>query len=509
MKHWAKEITLNNGWKEHPYHQFLTNASQQEFLESQIPFFYAVEAFPRALALLISKIKKAEDRILIIDNLNEEHGSGNISLAHTETFKIFLTSLGWNQKDNIKNPWISEWIEKILGANRKAHILAAYLAGIEYAYAPISETLANHIKNLDLLCEQSHYQNHAELDWKHGEDLLTVAYLLNENNHSEEIQKSFQDGQKDFLLLYKHMMFTTEKEMKAIHDNPVSFFYTREDWKPEDEIINDLLRQKEKPQLLLVASGGEHLFNALSKEKPLSIDVMDMNPQQIALCIAKLIHIIKGEEKFPSLGTGKFEQVFDALCSSMDKNSLFNLFELNNNSRYKEKLEFVVNKLFSNKNLSIVFGENATKFTTENFAKHFFDIFYQSSYIRLNSITTDINIRNIMLGTPIPIRNIELIQKNNEIHHVEWMQGNFETIILNKKYDFIDLSNVGDWMPQYDFLDVLKKIKHHLHPNGKILTRKLLGNYSLEEKLNLARFKTEKKKDDTLFYTEVVLGISE
>lgn len=67
----AIEETNNNGWNNHKFHSFLSNATQQEFLQSQIPFFYAVQAFPRALALLASKIENSHDRLLVIENLYE------------------------------------------------------------------------------------------------------------------------------------------------------------------------------------------------------------------------------------------------------------------------------------------------------------------------------------------------------------------------------------------------------------------------------------------------------
>lgn len=71
FKVWAIEQTLNNNWCNHQYQLFLKNATKEEYLRSQIPFFFAVQAFPRFLAKLASQIESSENRLLVVENLWE------------------------------------------------------------------------------------------------------------------------------------------------------------------------------------------------------------------------------------------------------------------------------------------------------------------------------------------------------------------------------------------------------------------------------------------------------
>lgn len=190
---------------------FIKESNQAEYLRSQIPFFFAVQAFPRFLAKLVSQIETSEDRLLVVENLWEEHGHGTKSHFHTETFKEFLTALGWNGQYH-QNPWIQEWISNVLSKDMSAGAYAAYLAGIEYAYAPVSKTIADHVKTLDLVAHQSHYAVHSELDWIHGDELLQVGVALEQDE--DVVKAAFNQGQDEFLDLYNHMVIATAYEMK-------------------------------------------------------------------------------------------------------------------------------------------------------------------------------------------------------------------------------------------------------------------------------------------------------
>lgn len=211
FKNWAIDATINNGWTLHRYHTFIKESNQAEYLRSQIPFFFAVQAFPRFLAKLVSQIETSEDRLLVVENLWEEHGHGTKSHFHTETFKEFLTALGWNGQYH-QNPWIQEWISNVLSKDMSAGAYAAYLAGIEYAYAPVSKTIADHVKTLDLVAHQSHYAVHSELDWIHGDELLQVGVALEQDE--DVVKAAFNQGQDEFLDLYNHMVIATAYEMK-------------------------------------------------------------------------------------------------------------------------------------------------------------------------------------------------------------------------------------------------------------------------------------------------------
>lgn len=504
VNEWAVTQTTNNGWNLHKFHKFLQNSTQEELLYSQIPFFQAVEAFPRALALLASKIETSEERLLVIENLYEEHGNGNPAKFHTESFKTFLIALGWNGEHNI-NPWIDEWVEnKLLSFKGKAAEYAAYLSGIEYAYAPISATIANHLDTLSLQCEQFHYSNHAELDWEHGHELLQVSYLINEKNKKSDIHKYFIQGQEDFLNLYEHILIPTSKEIAEYNKENISFYYTRENFQPEQKAIIHVAdpMSKQRVSVLMIASGGEHLINHLSLGIPFDIDAIDMNKHQIELCKLKIDKLLNDEDisNKDDNYSGKFEKVFLLLREYMGHyTSMVDVDE-----RANQKLKFAVDIIFSNKNLSLVFGERATQYTKESFSEHFFHVFKTMLFHKDLS-----NSLNILRGDDlIYSRKLrEDFKTNFNKHSINWINNSFESLPVDKKYDIINISNIGDWMPIEDYRMLLSNLFSHINNNGVLIARKLLGDYDLKNELEKMGYSTKPFKDETQFYTETVLAI--
>lgn len=514
LNEWAVNQTLHNGWNEHPFHSFLKNANQKEFLQSQIPFFFAVQSFSRALSFLAAKIEDSESRYLVIENLYEEHGHGDKNKYHTETFKVFLTALGWNG-EYFKNPWITEWIEhRLLRYNKFPALYAAYLSGIEYAYAPISDTISNGLSKYNLICNQNHYGKHAEIDWEHGSELMEVALNIKGNVGIDKIKESFIEGQDDFLKLYEHIMIPTEVDFKKIHEEPISFYYTRESSDVENQVLSDILKNKDTADILMIGSGGEHLFEMLGKTNSLNLSILDMNQYQISLCEHKLDCILdkiqykNSQENY----IGKFEQLFKLLRDYAGREGILEFYcdsHLKDKNKENSKAKFAMNIIFSNKNLSIVFGDAATKFTKKSFAEHFTNVFMKAAQTKdEETMFTHHNIDNILLGKDIPISSYleESVAENYQNHFLRYLNCNFKDISLKEKYDIINLSNIGDWMPLNEYQNLLSKMKEHLNDNGFIICRKLLGDYNLKNELTSLGYETTEHFDTSCFYEETIVG---
>lgn len=497
LTQWAINETKNNGWNIHKYHNFLKNSTQDEFTKSQVPFYFAVEIFPRALALLASKIETSENRLLVILNLYEEHGEGNKSNFHTETFKTFLKAIGW-EKDFFRNPYVDEWIYKLLNNEYSSSEYAAYLAGIEYAYAPISDTISKHIENFNLECEQIHYKKHAILDWEHGDELLDVA--LNIDNNEEHLKTIFIKAQKEFLNLYNYLIIPTFKEIDKISKEVIAFYYLREDYSIELNILN---KQKDKSNILMIASGGESLIEYLGQTKESFIDVIDMNMNQINLCKEKIKILLENKSySNKEIGySGKFEKLF-ALIREYLKDDICNLTL----DDIKDKLEFVVSNIFSNENLKHIFGENATKHSSENFATHFYNIFYKSLNMKDIEFTNK-NINNILGGVDINLsrERIEHFKNNYSKHAITWNNINFINFDIDKTYDLITISNIGDWMSIHEFRQIIQKLVSRINQGGSIIVRKLLGDYNLCEEMRKFNLEVKKEQDNSFFYSETCI----
>lgn len=509
MQEWAIQSTLENGWDKHAFHKFLKNSNQSEFLQSQIPFFYAVESFPRFLAKLASQIETSSQRLLVIENLFEEHGGGDPKKFHTETFKEFLTALGWGQELH-QNPWVSEWVTEVMGKDWSSGQYAAYLAGIEFAYAPISQTIQEHLLTLELVSPQSHYASHAELDWIHGSELLEVAETQRASD--EEMKAAFEKAQEDFLNLYNHLIVPTAFEMKAINKESISFYYTREDSAPELLAVTQSLKSKTSPSVLMIGSGGETLIDLMSLPCSLKIDVVDMNPHQLELCQSKIRNLMKTEsysnqqEKF----SGKFEKVFARLRDLFDFQGEGLLSTYIATSKIaQEKLKYIVNDLFSNQNLSYVFGERATQFSSESFSEHFYQVFLTACHGFNQTPATQTNIFNIIDGVDIvpSQQTLDAFFTYFQNHDVTYTVSDFESLPISHTYDVISISNIGDWMSVEDYKKMLEGLRGRLTPKGVLIARKLLGDYTLSKVLMQSGFNIQKTKDSTYFYSEVCLAV--
>ncbi|NCQ51840.1 hypothetical protein GW796_08100 [archaeon] len=174
-----------------------------------------------------------------------------------------------------------------------------------------------------------------------------------------------------------------------------------------------------------------------------------------------------------------------------------------NNPSSLSKLKWICDNLFSNKILEIIFTENATKYSKDNFADHFYNIFLKQITWYFSTNPKNSNIGSILFNND-PI-NYQL--KINKKSSVDYYHGDFLSYLsqTNKTFDLIDLSNISDWMPLNNMEKILSTSFSKLNKNGVIVGRKLLGDYSwaeLQKKLIPSLFLPF--DDHTMFYQECV-----
>lgn len=565
---WAINATTElaqNQWKHSRFHDFMQKATVSEFLASQEPFYFAVKAFPQMLALLASLIEDSATRLVVIENLYEEHGKGNPAGFHTHSYLKYLQALGMNENtvnevingNNIhnpglikENPWVSQWIEKILKKQDNPLRLAAYLAGIECLYAVISQDICSWLKDHHLIDKQTHYTYHAKLDWEHGTELFDLALqmkyqyglqnpvLYKEHIMHAQITESFTQAQKDFLELYEHMVVPTHAQMLAIHQQPVSFYYIREDSAIEQKALNTLVTNRkcnayrngnsteQSPvSILSIASGGEHLMHYLAQDYPVKIAALDMNAQQLDLAQKKIQALLEwyspqsykgndvndnnhGYDYLPTVfkehNTGKFEQIFALLRQSLQENGVMP------EKISDEKLSYVVSLLFTNENLNTVFGADATRLTTESFAQHFTEVFIQALTDK------ETNSGNIFYQKPLCdyAQLAHAMQHQRKNHALTWEVVNMKddyylnrhSTAMQDNYDLMDLSNIGDWMSLKQYHQMIHILMGRLNHGGIVIARKLLGDYSLANTLKEHGLNVQQALDSTGFYRETVYG---
>ncbi len=485
-QHKAKQLTMaqHSLWLESPYARFLQYCNKDELLQSQIPFYDAVEAFPQLLLKLASMLTDADARFFIVENIWQEHGQGDKEQFHTESFKRHLNSLGFDGLF-FKNPFVTKWLDSLF-AIQCPKVLFHTLSAIEYIYALISESMAQTLQDMRLLSKPEHYKTHSVIDWTHGEELL-ISMSLSNIDFNESL---FIQAQHEFINLFSQLALITSKELtQFINDEPISFVHTRESTNVIDHALSSIAA--DNIQVLCICSGGENPIYYAAQDKVDHVLAFDMNPAQLQVCQNKMSACFDYDSQ------GRFEFLFTRVRRYFIQvdgtNTIVSDYEINSNL-----LSWAIEQSFTDQVLSTLFTDDAIKYTKQSFSEHFKKVYFGMCKQALTG-ELNANSKNILFSEPITIakKHAQIALNKVELAHMDAPQA-----LTKGKFDVIDLSNIGDWMPSIQFKHVLVKACSALKPNGQLILRRLLGDYCLTEQ---GLVSVERLIDDTGFYTETVI----
>ena len=90
-----RKILDETAYGDNPYLVALRDGSfeKDDFVETQIQFYFAVDFFSRPMAVVAAKIPSARMRVEILRNVWEEHGEGEEDAQHPRTFLALLDRL--------------------------------------------------------------------------------------------------------------------------------------------------------------------------------------------------------------------------------------------------------------------------------------------------------------------------------------------------------------------------------------------------------------------------------
>ena len=90
-----ERVLSDSNYARNPYFLNLNEKSfeKDDFVETQIQFYFAVIFFNRPMSMLAAKIPTARQRVEIVRNVWEEHGEGRLADGHGSTFLDFLYRL--------------------------------------------------------------------------------------------------------------------------------------------------------------------------------------------------------------------------------------------------------------------------------------------------------------------------------------------------------------------------------------------------------------------------------
>lgn len=186
-----KNLKSVNSPEQHPLFSNILDISVSRFLDMHVNFMRAVNYWPGLLAKILAKLKYQEDRIIILENINGEHGNGDIEKSHVSTYYKFLQSLKFNGtittilNSESSSTSVDSFIEdlEILIDNFDGYELCLIFGAIEYLYMDVRRYINQYLKfhNLGIY----HYKINEEIDYKHSENLFNI-FVKNIKRNKEE-----------------------------------------------------------------------------------------------------------------------------------------------------------------------------------------------------------------------------------------------------------------------------------------------------------------------------------
>lgn len=199
-----------------PYFSALAGGTfaREDFIETQIQFLFAVVFFSRPMSILAGRIGRPELRLSLLENVEDEHGHGDLRLSHERTFLELLSRLGVDTaqiEERSLWPELRSFNTALLGVSSldDTYTALAALGIIEDLFAGISARIGRGIVGNGWLPREQvvHYALHEALDVQHAEGfyrLLRGPYGKHPR-HAYQITQGLELGAYLFLRLYEDL----------------------------------------------------------------------------------------------------------------------------------------------------------------------------------------------------------------------------------------------------------------------------------------------------------------
>jgi hypothetical protein len=192
-----------NKIENNPYFQNLRNNFEYLpiFIQQQKSFSLAVDHWSKILGKLIYKVPTYKERFVIIRNLYDEHGNGDLNNSHVCTIKRFICSLeNITTKHSLLN--YDSNVQKILNNSldeileTKSWIFVVSVLGIvEYTFITVSKLINEYVSNFIEQNKIEHYSLHEILDIEHATELLSLVLpYINDDEKNNDIYEGIKFG---------------------------------------------------------------------------------------------------------------------------------------------------------------------------------------------------------------------------------------------------------------------------------------------------------------------------
>lgn len=220
-----------------PYLRSLHEGSldKDDFVATQMQFYYAVAFFSRPMAVLAAKIPSARLRTEILRNVWEEHGEGDPARGHGSTFLELLRRLAGVTKEDVERqslwPEVRAFNTALIGccALDDWEIGAGCLGIVERMFVDISAALGRGIVARGWLPQDRvvHYCTHEVLDVRHSEDFFALLAPAWDRDPATRyrIEQGLQLGAYVFDRLYRDLFAARARRAFAPSRRPQPHVY--------------------------------------------------------------------------------------------------------------------------------------------------------------------------------------------------------------------------------------------------------------------------------------------
>lgn len=337
-------------------------------------------------------------------------------------------------------------------------------------------------------------------------------------------------------------------------NHQIMFSQVREDPMIEITAVNSI--KSNTIRGVLIGSGGCTLLSLLTLNSPLELEIVDANPAQIYLIQLKLTVIVYlGElnqilDFFQGdLSIEKYDQITKELFRGTEFNYLspeaIRYWQQNMNFIYagcnqqgifeqlfvdliKSNFDFKSN--FNRQSLIDKFGSNGV---TNSINREFYDHFSEvmKKYQKLYQPTQNyfyyqiLSNRYHLNDLPHYLTYLSDFLANFKKHTIRFHTRNLSKYLIGTEhqgaetkqkrqlcdrdynyYDFVQISNLTDWLDVKQRTELIDLTYKALKPNGMIIARRLNGDYILNDLLK-EQFVLINHIDRSHFYSEVISGI--
>lgn len=320
-----------------------------------------------------------------------------------------------------------------------------------------------------------------------------------------------------------------------MRDNPIQFAVVREDPLLEVEV----LRRHRCRRVLLIASGGCTALTLQAVFPELDITLLDPNPSQLELVRAKVDALgglsdgarrerfnVETDDPTGLSECGNFESLFRGLRSFLHdfvlpRDRMRRLFEEPGGLSEASELLFehpywpvAFGLYFSDPLLNTIFGAAATQHAEPGSYPDYFRRLFEAGLVRKDARDNPF-LHHVFLGHYLDRRGClpHFLTAPSPTYRFTFVQGCLDAAVDLSPFDFVDLSNIMDWMSADDVRSLLEMLRTEIRPGAVVMWRQLNNTRDFEVSLQEQFMfdtdwqRTLQARDRSLFYSSVHVAV--